>query len=152
MTNTETRTADFHMKFGHPVRFVSATLTRDEAILTLGLIEEELRELAEAMFPDLPYDPECKSMSEVLELYPYDYAYEPDLVAIADAVADLDVVVNGAGIRHGFDMDALGREVYESNMSKLGEDGKPIYKPNGKIAKGPNFREPNIARALGISE
>ena len=69
---------------------------------------------------------------------------------IADAVGDLDVVVNGAGIRHGLDMDVLGREVYESNMSKQFEDG-PHYAENGKILKGPNFREPNIAGALGIA-
>lgn len=73
---------------------------------------------------------------------------------MADAVADLDVVVNGAGIRHGFDMQALSREVFDSNMSKLGADGKPAYTvpgdPTSKIAKGPNFREPDIAGVLGL--
>lgn len=131
---------------GHPVRTTPQTLTREEAILALALIEEEYLELAEALFPgssDLLDSP-------VGNIKDGRHAYAPDLVAVADAVADLDVVVNGCGIRHGFDMQALSREVFTSNMSKLGADGKPIYREDGKILKGPDFREPDIAGVLGI--
>lgn len=136
------------------------------------MIEEEYLELVDALFPELrdemhaslsPFTPvehlkrddELASCRESWAL-PFEFTtrYAPDLVAVADAVADLDVVVNGCGIRHGLDMQALSREVFASNLSKLGADGKPVYKvpgdPTSKIAKGPNFREPDIAGVLGI--
>ena len=151
---TEIRTIEFHSAFGHPVRMLPQTIGRDEALLALGLIEEEFRELAEAMFPGITHDMECVPVTKILKEYPYEYAYEPDLVAIGDAVGDLDVVVNGAGIRHGFDMEQLGKEIHRSNMSKLDADGKPVYKipgdPTSKIGKSALFREPDIAGALGF--
>lgn len=173
---TEQRVIEFHTSFGHPVRTTPQTLTREEAILALALIEEEYLELVDALFPDLrdemaqSYD-EKRTPAERLKGDEEDYvievelfketadddrtAYAPDLVAVADAVADLDVVVNGCGIRHGLDMQALSREVFSSNMSKLGTDGKPVYMvpgdPTSKIAKGPDFREPDIAGVLGIA-
>lgn len=143
---TEHRTIEFHQAFGHPVRSNPTTVSREEAILALALIEEEFHELCEALFPgstDL-FD------SPVGNIKDGRCTYDPDLIATADALADLDVVINGAGIRHGFDMQSLSREVFSSNMSKLGADGKPIYHPNGKIAKGPDFKEPDIAKALGL--
>jgi predicted HAD superfamily Cof-like phosphohydrolase len=156
---TERRTIEFHQAFGHPVRSNPTTICRTEAILALKLIEEEFIELADALFPGAWNDwirelrvhgTENRFTDELTE-WPDTYDYEPDLIATADAVADLDVVVNGAGIRHGFDMQALSREVFSSNMSKLDANGKPIYHPNGKIAKSDQFKEPNIAAALGIT-
>lgn len=141
---TESRTIEFHRTFGHPVRTEPQALSREEAILAFGLIEEELRELAEALFPGVTDDPECRPLTAAI------HHYSPDLVAVADALGDLDVVVNGAGIRHGFDMQAISREVFRSNMSKLGEDGKPIFRADGKILKGPGFTEPALATVLGI--
>lgn len=124
--------------------------TSDEAWLSFSLILEELQELAEAMFDG--------SVSVTANVSPDGLIYNPDLVAIGDATGDLDVVVNGNGLRHGFDMERLGEEVHRSNMSKLGADGQPIYsrgveldgKPKGKIMKGPGFFEPNIAEVLGL--
>lgn len=148
---------------GHPVRTTPQTLTREEAILALALIEEEYLELVDALFPDLreemsnsySYRTPVEELKDEQAWHDEDSndaltRYAPDLVAVADAVADLDVVVNGCGIRHGFDMQALSREVFASNMSKLGSDGKPIYREDGKILKGPDFREPDIAGVLGI--
>ena len=152
---TEQRTIEFHRAFKHPVRDIPQTLCREEATLALALIEEEFWELAEALFPGskdqylLSHDPGML-LTEDIAAYPGAYDYEPDLIEAADAVADLDVVINGFGIRSGFDMQALSREVFSSNMSKLGAEGKPIYHPNGKIAKGPSFKEPDIGGALGI--
>lgn len=158
---TEQRTIEFHTSLGHPVRTTPQTLTREEAILALALIEEEYLELVDALFPDLAEEMHSEWMPvERLKYEQVNYEfrdrtrYAPDLVAVADAVADLDVVVNGCGIRHGLPMQALSREVFNSNMSKLGADGKPVYTvpgdPTSKIAKGPDFREPDIAGVLGI--
>ena len=69
-----------------------------------------------------------------------------DIVEIADALTDILYVVYGAGHAFGIDLDACYREVHSSNMSKLGEDGKPIYREDGKVLKGPNFRSPNLAQ------
>lgn len=170
MTTFE-RTKDFHSVFGHPVRDTPQTISRKEAILTLALIEEEYGELVDAMFPNLREDARYTNLTPVEylqseeECYDEDVAcrivdedwyqdtrtpYAPDLVAIADATADLDVVINGCGIRHGLPMEALSREVAKSNHSKLDEDGKPVYKPNGKIGKSDLFREPDIAGVLGL--
>lgn len=170
---TEQRTIEFHEAFKHPVRSTPQTLCRTEAILALALIEEEYLELVDALFPTVRADmasdhaastpvgwlrcaEENHADSVELGLVDEDWfedrrpKYEPNLIEVADALADLDVVVNGAGIRHGFDMQALSREVFASNMSKLDADGKPIYHPNGKIAKSSLFREPDIAGALGL--
>lgn len=74
-----------------------------------------------------------------------------DLVETADALADLDYVVQGANLVFGLPSHAVMREVHSSNMSKLGADGKPIYDANGKVVKGPNFREPDIKAVLDAS-
>lgn len=152
---TEQRTIEFHRAFKHPVRDIPQTLCRAEATLALALIEEEFWELAESLFPGckdtyLFSHNDHETLSGELALYPGAYDYEPNLIESADAVADLDVVINGFGIRSGFDMQALSREVFSSNMSKLDADGKPIYHPNGKIAKSDQFKQPNIAAALGL--
>mgnify|MGYP000311711871 CR=1 FL=1 len=99
--------------------FPDATTTH----LRVDLIEEELDELKEAIAND-------------------------DLVEVADALADLLYVVYGAGAAFGINLDACFHEVHSSNMSKLGEDGKPIYREDGKVMKGPNFREPALRDIL----
>ena len=71
-----------------------------------------------------------------------------DPVAAADGTSDLNVVVNGSSLVWGFPQPALDLEIYRSNMSKLGEDGKPIMNAEGKIQKGPNFRRPDVRRVL----
>ena len=73
-----------------------------------------------------------------------------DLVGVADALTDLLYVVYGAGHAYGLDLDACFREVQRSNMSKLGEDGKPIYRDDGKVLKGPDYSEPDIKSVLQL--
>jgi len=70
------------------------------------------------------------------------------LVDIADALSDILYVVYGAGHSFGIDLDKCFDEVHRSNMSKLGEDGKPIYREDGKVLKGENFSEPNLKEVL----
>ena len=71
-----------------------------------------------------------------------------DIVEVADALTDLLYVVYGAGHSFGIDLDKCFEEVQRSNMSKLGEDGKPIYNENGKVMKGPNYSKPNLKQFI----
>ena len=71
-----------------------------------------------------------------------------DIVEIADALTDILYVVYGAGHAFGIDLDTCYSEVHRSNMSKLGEDGKPIYREDGKVMKGPDYFSPNLKDIL----
>jgi phosphoribosyl-ATP pyrophosphohydrolase len=74
---------------------------------------------------------------------------EEDIIEVADALADLLYVVAGAGLVFGIDLDAVLQEVHRSNMSKLHHvTGQPIYREDGKVLKGANFSEPDIAKVL----
>lgn len=102
--------------------------------------------------PELPTE-EVRDMRRSLifeELIEYiDAEDSNDIVAIADALADLVYVCIGACITYGIPFDAVFNEVQRSNMSKLGRDGKPIYREDGKVLKGPDFYEPDIKGAMG---
>ena len=87
--------------------------------LRLDLIKEELNELEQAM-------------------------KEKNLKEVADALTDILYVTYGAGCAYGIDLDKCFKEVQRANMSKLGENGKPIFNEKGKVMKGPNYIEPNL--------
>jgi predicted HAD superfamily Cof-like phosphohydrolase len=87
--------------------------------LRFDLIKEELNELEDAM--------KTKNLKE-----------------IADALTDILYVTYGAGCAYGINLDKCFKEVQRANMSKLGNDGKPIYNEKGKVMKGPNYLEPNL--------
>lgn len=113
---------EFHETYGLAIR-PRPQFDVPEREMRMGLIREEVEELEEA------------------------YA-NGDLVEMADAWADLVYVVYGAAMTHGVDLDDVLSEVQRSNMSKLGADGKPIYREDGKVMKGPAFTEPDIRRVL----
>ena len=69
-----------------------------------------------------------------------------DIKEVADALTDILYVTYGAGHAFGIDLDKCFEEVQNSNMSKLGEDGKPIYNEKGKVMKGPNYFKPNLRK------
>ena len=69
-----------------------------------------------------------------------------DIVEVADALTDILVVTYGAGAAFGIDLDKCFEEVQNSNMSKLDENGKPIYNDSGKVMKGPNYFKPDLSR------
>ena len=71
-----------------------------------------------------------------------------DIKEVADALADILYVTYGAGHAFGIDLDKCFDEVQKSNMSKLGEDGKPIYNDNGKVMKGPNYFRPDLGKYI----
>ena len=91
--------------------------------LRLDLIKEELNELNQAV--------ETKDLKEV-----------------ADALTDILYVTYGAGCAFGIDLDKCFKEVQRANMSKLGEDGKPIFNDKGKVMKGPNYSAPNLKQFI----
>ena len=103
--------------------------------------------------PELPNDETSKLRLELIgeELGELEEAIaNKDLVEIADALTDILYVTYGAGHAFGIDLDACFREVQRSNMSKLGEDGKPIYREDGKVLKGPNYSEPDLKKTLQL--
>ena len=79
-----------------------------------------------------------------------DAAQSDDLVEVADALGDMLYILCGTIIEHGMQhkIEEVFNEIQRSNMSKLGEDGKPIYREDGKVLKGPNYFKPNIAEIL----
>ena len=80
-------------------------------------------------------------------------AEDNDLVEIGDALGDMLYILCGTIISHGFQdkIEAIFDEIQRSNMSKLGADGKPIYREDGKVLKGPNYFKPNIENILKIT-
>ena len=73
---------------------------------------------------------------------------DKDIKEVADALTDILYVTYGAGHSFGIDLDKCFEEVQQSNMSKLGTDGKPIYNDNGKVMKGPNYFKPDLNKFL----
>ena len=71
-----------------------------------------------------------------------------DLLEVADALTDILYVTYGAGHAFGINLDECFNEVQNSNMSKLGDDGKPIYNESGKVMKGPNYFKPDFSKIL----
>ncbi|WP_347173695.1 nucleoside triphosphate pyrophosphohydrolase family protein [Polaribacter uvawellassae] len=88
-------------------------------------------------------------MKEENEEY-FEAAQNNDLVEVADALGDMLYILCGTIIEHGMQdkIEEVFNEIQRSNMSKLGEDGKPIYREDGKVLKGPNYFKPNIAEIL----
>ena len=74
---------------------------------------------------------------------------QKDMVAVADALTDLLYVIYGAGHAFGIDLDKCFHEVQNSNMSKLDENGSPIYNKDGKVMKGPKYFKPDLKKILG---
>ena len=107
---------------------------------------QEIKE--KASFPDekitsLRYDLIKEELSELKEAMD-----KKDIKEVADALTDILYVTYGAGHAFGIDLDKCFEEVQNSNMSKLGSNGKPIYNDKGKVMKGPNFFKPDLEKFL----
>ena len=120
MTNFQ-KVKIFMQTFGQEVKSNPSFSTEKINDLRYNLIKEELDELKQAM-------------------------ENKDLLEVADALTDILYVTYGAGIAFGIDLDKCFEEVQNSNMSKLGEDGKPIYNDTGKVMKGPNYFKPDLSK------
>ena len=122
MTNFE-KVGLFMSIFGQEVKTKSELSNDKINSLRLNLIQEELDELTKAI-------------------------NEKDVLEVADALTDILYVTYGAGHAFGINLDKCFDEVQKSNMSKLGNDGKPIYNESGKVMKGPNYFKPNLSKFL----
>ena len=122
MTNFES-VRKFMKTFGQEIKERAEFPDNKTTELRYALIKEELNELKDAI--------EKKDIKEV-----------------ADALTDILYVTYGAGHAFGINLDKCFDEVQNSNMSKLGKDGKPIFNENGKVTKGPNYFKPNLSQFL----
>ena len=111
----------FMKTFGQDVKNKPSFSTDKINKLRIDLIKEELEELKEAM-------------------------NNKDLIEVADALTDILYVTYGAGHAFGIDLDKCFDEVQNSNMSKLGKNGEPIYNESGKVMKGPNYFKPDLSK------
>ena len=122
MTNFQ-KVKTFMQTFGQEVKLKPSFSTDKINDLRYNLIKEELEELKEAIS-------------------------KKDLLEVADALTDILYVTYGAGHAFGIDLDKCFEEVQNSNMSKLGEEGKPIYNDAGKVMKGPKYYKPDLSKFI----
>ena len=122
MTNFE-KVRLFMKTYGQEVKDKAGFSDAKTNKLRINLIKEELEELTEAM-------------------------QDENLLEVADALTDILYVTYGTGHAFGINLDKCFEEVQNSNMSKLGEDGKPIYNEAGKVMKGPNYFKPDLSKFL----
>jgi len=120
MTNFQ-KVKTFMQTFGQEVKLKPSFSTEKINDLRYNLIKEELEELKQAI-------------------------ENKDLLEVADALTDILYVTYGAGHAFGIDLDSCFEEVQNSNMSKLGKDGKPIYNDSGKVMKGPKYYKPDLSK------
>ena len=120
MTNFD-KVGIFMKTFGQEVKNQPSFSSEKINNLRYDLIKEELAELKDAM-------------------------EKKDLLEVADALTDILYVTYGAGHAFGIDLDKCFEEVQNSNMSKLDENGKPIYNESGKVMKGPNYFKPDLSK------
>ena len=122
MTNYE-KVKNFMETFGQEIKEKAGFPDDKTTLLRRDLIEEELTELKEAI-------------------------QNKDIKEVADALTDILYVTYGAGHAFGINLDKCFEEVQNSNMSKLGSDGKPIFNEKGKVMKGPNYFKPNLNKYI----
>ena len=122
MTNFE-KVGVFMKTFGQEIKIKSELSSDKINELRISLIEEELDELKKAV-------------------------NDKDIKEVADALTDILYVTYGAGHAFGIDLDKCFSEVQNSNMSKLDDNGRPIYNENGKVMKGPSYFKPNLNKFI----
>lgn len=137
---------EFHHAFGVEDASTPSVRTKEVRELRVRLIAEELCELCCALGVDLSLDAIGRNCDYEVKAISDDESV--DLVGAADALADLDYVIQGANLAFGLPAQEITNEVHRSNMSKLGADGKPIRRADGKVLKGPAYSPPDIARLL----
>ena len=137
----------FHRTYSTPIRpFDDPTLDYERVGMRMSLIAEEFAELMRAV-----YGPRARAIIEAATAEAVAADDGPrDVIETADALADLVYVIYGMAIESGMNLDSVLAEVQASNLSKLMPDGSVKLREDGKVLKGPNFFQPNIARGLGL--
>lgn len=135
-TNFE-KVKEFHRAFGVPGAEKPTKPTKDLYHLRVGLIDEELFEFIEGHYESTHQDAD----------------FNPDLIEIADAIGDMLYVIYGTADQYGLDADAIFEAIHVSNMSKLDENGKPLFHdgitgPKGKVKKSARFEEPKLREVI----
>ena len=134
----------FHHVYGLPVQTDGASLQRESLDMRMSLIAEEFAELVGAVYGQA-------ARVEIESSYRRAVAADDgtrDTVETADALADLIYVIYGMALETGIDLASVLAEVQRSNMSKLGADGKPVYREDGEVLKGPDYFPPNVEAVL----
>jgi len=121
MENQIKQVMEFYDAFGHPKAAAPDLIPDERVVMRHRLLDEEMVEL-------------------------FDAGITGDIVEVADAIADCFYILIGTAIEYGIadKLVDVFNEVHRSNMSKLGENGKPIYREDGKILKGPNYSQPQL--------
>lgn len=162
----------FHHTYNVPIQPFGSTdnsfnhMTDERVVLRLGLVVEEVKELFKDGFGiDLVVNYMVKDGTDPAA-YPHQFGEgelhkafkrgemdgttERNGVEVADASGDIVYVLIGMLIEMGFDLRPVIDEIHAANLTKIGEDGKPIMREDGKVLKGPNYHAPNIATTLGL--
>lgn len=146
----DTCVVEFHEAFDAPIAWSPEAPPYERRKLRVELLLEEVLEFATAsgfVVRQVEQDGEIK-----LRLFDFGVRDESatNLIEAADALADIRYVTDGAALEWGIPLEKCLREVHRSNMSKLGEDGKPILRADGKILKGPNFTLPDLESIIEL--
>lgn len=148
----------FHDVYGVPKRPLQSEdrqflhMTDERVALRVGFIVEELQEL---LYDGLGVTTEfIPRVVEGSGSYPTSLAEairagKRDGAEVADALGDIVYVCYGMALEMGYDLRSVIEEIHASNLTKLGDDGKPLIREDGKVLKGPNYVKPNIPAALG---
>ncbi|WP_248255713.1 bifunctional GNAT family N-acetyltransferase/nucleoside triphosphate pyrophosphohydrolase family protein [Georgenia sp. EYE_87] len=134
----------FHDTYALPVVTDPPSVDRDRVHMRMALVAEELAELVEAVYGEA-------AGAEISAAFTRAVAADDgtrDTVEAADALGDLTYVIYGMALECGIPLEDVLAEIQASNLSKLGQDGKPIYREDGKVLKGPGFFPPDIAGVL----
>lgn len=137
-------TAQFHQAFGLPVRKNPTIPYSDRVTLRRKLVAEEAAEV-DAEFARILHRLTRGEYVSAMMIY-------EDIGRLAKELSDLIYVIEGTALEFGLPWDAIEAETHRSNMSKLGADGKPVRRHDGKVLKGPNYTEADMLSALGLIE
>lgn len=127
--NREETVSEFHKKFNHPI---DAQWTTSLLELRMNLIKEEAREICDE-FVDMLVDLERGKAISIEQKQ-----------RLLKELCDLQYVLSGAAVSLGLQIEPAFNRVHASNLSKLGDDGKPVYREDGKVIKGPNYKAPKL--------
>ncbi len=135
---------EFHRAFAVPIASDAPGVDRDRVHLRMDLVAEEFGELIGAV-----YGPGAQQVMRTAFLRARaDDDGSRDTVAAADALGDLVYVLYGMALECGIPLPAVLAQIHAANMSKLGPDGRPLYREDGKVLKGPGYTAPDVAGVL----
>ncbi|MFC5280317.1 phosphoribosyl-ATP diphosphatase [Arcanobacterium canis] len=137
----------FHEVYRLPIVSDSPNVDRERTHMRMSLIAEEFSELVGAVYGRAASQTIARAFAQAVA---QDDGTR-DTIETADALGDLVYVIYGMALETGIPMSDVLTEIHDSNLSKLGEDGKPIYRADGKVLKGPHFHDPDLAKVLGIT-